>query len=79
MLFRSDPPLASFRLPTPLFQAKFTPEELNFVGILDDGADSPFVLSLQGPLGEHWWVDAHTELAPLISALPPADGIFTDI
>jgi hypothetical protein len=48
-----DPLLASFRLPTPLFQAKFTPEELNFVGILDDGADSPFVLSLQGPLGEH--------------------------
>ncbi|KAJ7913433.1 hypothetical protein B0H13DRAFT_2326292 [Mycena leptocephala] len=33
--------------------AKFTPEELNFVGILDDGADSPFLLSLQGPLGEH--------------------------
>ncbi|KAJ7917856.1 hypothetical protein B0H13DRAFT_2321926 [Mycena leptocephala] len=36
-----DPPLASFRLPTPLFQAKLTPEELNLVGILDDGADSP--------------------------------------
>ncbi|KAJ6536330.1 hypothetical protein B0H19DRAFT_1271117 [Mycena capillaripes] len=40
-----NPPLASFRLLTPVFEAEFTPEEFtNLVRILDDGADSMFAL-----------------------------------